>query len=302
MYQRWMKWVGLQSLTGMISRILQKFIGGISLGLAHTIYVTVVMGAVQCLGGAVITKIGKRPIKVAPTLAIGAMAFGILALANSVLSFLTFVPRNGQVGDVGVATFIITLSIIPGAIMDWAIFHHSLKPRQWMGILVAVVAGYTILGLPSLDEAKRLPWWVWLSLINALGMAANQVISQAIKDIDPWLKNFWTGLATTVAGLIVLPFTVELRQLFHYQHVTALTGFGVLEGLVILPYIFANIMAYKDGSRIAEKKLLWMGLTLISTMVMGVVIFHEAVTVWKFAGVALFCVAFVMMQKPTEQS
>lgn len=149
----WIKWAFWQGMFGTCSRLLQKLVGRVSLTFKHTIYATFLVGVVQAIFGAIIARRRKVRLMTSPMNIIGAVSFGIMAAVSTVLSFLTFMHG----GEVGVATFLITLSIILGAFIDWMFFRYPLSLEQWGGVLVAIVAGYLVLGLPSLKQVLHLP-------------------------------------------------------------------------------------------------------------------------------------------------
>ena len=60
-----------------------------------------------------------------------------------------------------------------------------------------------------------------------------------------------------------------------------------------------NVLAYKGGAWIALKKLVMNASYLTMAMIAGIVLFGEDASVTKFAGVALYLVAFVLIDDKT---
>lgn len=296
LYQPWVKWAFLQGASGSASRLMQKVIGKVSENLPHTVYSTLIVGLIQALGGLLIARSRKTPLVIRGRLLAGAVAFGVLAVINTVLSFMTFVPRGGVVADVGVATLIVTLSIVPGAFIDILIFRRHLNIIQWLGVVLSIVAGWAVLNAPSLEEALRLPVWVWLALTNAFFVAVNQGISQWIWDIDPWLKNLWVGVTTIVVSGIAFLFLSSPAEIASYRLVMRLSATAVLIGLAVIALIACNVMAFRNKAQITEKKVVFNGSWLILTMLGGVAFFGEPLTSWKVIGIALFLAGYWLTQ------
>ena len=181
-----MIWTLLEAGTRTLSKLLQKLVGVASTTIGHLFLVTLIIGCVQTIVGFCAVKVQKKKFfgtinnieksGLGPFASIlyvlnkngvaGSIAFGFFAVVNSILSFAAFLYG----AEVGINTFIITLSIIPGAIFDSWFFHNKLTGRIYTGMVLAITAGYSILGWPSLSEAAELPFWIWLSLANALGV------------------------------------------------------------------------------------------------------------------------------------
>lgn len=296
LYQPWVKWAFLQGASGSASRLMQKVIGKVSENLPHTVYSTLIIGVIQALGGLLIARARKTPLGLRGRLLAGSVCFGILAVVNTVLSFMTFVPRNGVVADVGVATLIVTLSIVPGAFIDILIFRRHLNVVQWLGVVLSIIAGWAVLNAPSLEQVKHLPLWVWIALANAFFVAVNQGLSQWIWDIDPWLKNLWVGVTTIVVSAVAFLLLSSPGEIAGYRLVVKLSATSVLIGLAVIALIACNVMAFRNKAQITEKKVVFNGSWLILTMLGGVAFFGEALTGWKIAGIALFLVGYWLTQ------
>lgn len=203
-------------------------------------------------------------------------------------------------GDVGVNVFIITLSIIPGAIVDQLFFGHHLNLRQWLGVGVGILGGYAVLGTPSLQELKSMPLWVWLSFGVMLGATLNQVITQKIRKADIFLHNFWGGLMTVVLCLTALSLLGQMRVVFtNPLTLVKLLVVSFLIGLVVVMMWSFNLLSYKGGASIALKKLVMNGTYLVLAMLGGMIFFGEILTKGKVSGVILYLIAFGLMDDNT---
>lgn len=290
MLEKWMKWTVLEAITKTISKVLQKLIGVSSSSFGHVFYATILVGIVQVIVSLPVVKFQKNSIWVNPLNVLGAVFFGAFAFASTAIVFWTFLFKEAEIG---VNTFIITLSIIPGAFIDWIFFNHKLSVRQWAGMTVAVLAGYAILDCPSLQKITQMPIWIWLSFAAMTAAAINQGITQANKAIDPMVKNFWGGLTTVILGGIGLWYFPVENYPFN------ITACSLLTGVVIIFMWSYNLLSYKGGAYIALKKLVMNGSYLIMATVIGALFFGESITIAKIAGIILFLGAFILMDKNT---
>ncbi|OGY64914.1 MAG: hypothetical protein A3J53_01585 [Candidatus Harrisonbacteria bacterium RIFCSPHIGHO2_02_FULL_40_20] len=293
-----MLWTLAEAATKTSSQLLQKVVGNVSSTVAHAFFATFVIGVVQTIVGAVVC--WRRGTKLLTDFEsiLGSCLFGFFAVVSTVLAFMVFLLG----GDVGTNTFIIILSIVPGAFIDRVFFGHKLSYREWLGIGVAIFAGYSMLGWLSLKEVAGLPLWVWLSFGTMISVAINQGITQKVKKVDPFVKNFWGGLTTLVlcaAGVLVLGsgklFGDFSRPMQNLWLVSAIIG------LIVIGMWSFNLMSYKGGASIALKKLVLNGTYLTTAMLSAIFVFGEALTVAKIAGVFFYLMAFVLMDKGTWQ-
>jgi len=202
MNHNWIKWPLLEGFSKSATKILQKIIGAASTSPAQAMLATMVIGLVQVASGLVAGKLFRKKLIASGKDILGAFFYGVLFGTATILTFVIFLLG----GQVGVNTFIITLAIVPGLLIDWFYFDRKIASRQWLGIVVAIIAGYAILDFPKTAEVARFPLWVWLSFIVMLLLAINQGITQKLKNINPVILNFWGGLAMTVlsfAGLVI---------------------------------------------------------------------------------------------------
>ncbi len=294
--EKWMRWTLAEAGTKTGSKILQKVIGNISTTVAHTFFATLVVGLVQTIGGWIVTRARGTPILTDKESIFGSCLFGFFAVISTVLSFSVFLLG----GDIGVNVFIITLSIIPGALIDRFFFGKKLCWREWLGIGIAIFGGYSVLGWPSLSGVLALPLWVWLSFCVMCSVAINQGITQKVKKVDPFVKNFWGGLTTLTLcaiGVVALGsaklFTDFSRPM---QNLWLAAAIG---GVIVVGMWSFNLMSYKAGASIALKKLVMNGVYLITAMLAGVLLFKESFTIGKMVGIALFVCAFTLMDKGT---
>lgn len=294
--EKWMKWTLCEAGTKTASKVLQKVVGNVSASLAHTFLATMIIGLVQIVAGLVMTRFQKVKLLGDRANIVGSCLFGCFAVVSTVLAFGAFYYG----GDMGVNTFIITLSIIPGALIDRFFFNHKLNGREWSGVFVAILAGYAILGGPSLAEFTKLPLWVWLSFGTMCSVAINQGITQKVKKVDPFVKNFWGGLTTVILCLVALVVLGRVGIIFDFSSsAPKLWAVSVVIGLIVVGMWAFNLLSYKGGAYIALKKLVMNGAYLITAMITGALFFSEKLTSDKLIGIVFYFAAFVLMDKGT---
>src|SRR3989338_5245708 len=294
--QKWMIFTVGEALSKTVAKSLQKAAGIVSTTLAHAFFATFLVGLVQASVGFIVAKRQNRRVLYTRQNVIGACLFGLFAMAITALGFATFVYE----GDIGVSVFLITLSIIPCALIDRVFFKHPLVGRQWIGMAIGLLAGYVILGSPSLREASTLPVWVWMSIAIAVMLAINQAITQKIQNIDPFVKNFWGGVVQVVlggAGTLILGkgFTASISQ----DRLLTLVAVSVIVGFIVVAMWTFNLFAYRGGGTIALKKLVMNAVYLITAMFAGIVFFQESLTPGKVFGVVLYLVSFILFDPST---
>ena len=294
--EKWMKWTLCEAGTKTASKVLQKVVGNMCVSLAHTFLATIVIGLVQIIAGLVMTRLQKVKLFGDHANIIGSCLFGFFAVVSTVLAFGAFYYG----GDMGVNTFIITLSIIPGALIDRFFFNHKLNGREWLGVGVAVLAGYAILGWPSLTEFTKLPFWVWLSFGTMMSVAINQGITQKVKKVDPFVKNFWGGLTTVILCLVALIILGKTGIILDFSgSAPELWLVSAIIGLIVVGMWAFNLLSYKGGAYIALKKLVMNGTYLITAMFCGAMFFGETLSPSKLLGIVFYFGAFVLMDKGT---
>ncbi|MDD4900568.1 MAG: DMT family transporter [Patescibacteria group bacterium] len=294
--EKWMKWTLYEAGTKTAVKILQKVVGNISASLAHVFLATMIIGLVQVITGYAAVRIKGIKLIGDRVDILGSCLSGFFAVFAVVLGCGVFYYD----GDIGVSTFIIAISIVPGALIDRFFFNHRLNRREWLGVAVAILAGYAILGWPSLSEFAKLPLWVWLSFGVMLSTAINQGITQKVKKIDPFVKNFWGGLITFLLCVVILLAIGKSSIIFDFSGSTPkLWAVSALIGLIVVGMWAFNLLSYKGGASIAIKKLVMFGTYLISTMICGILFFGEPASADKGVGVILYFAAFALMDKGT---
>lgn len=287
--QKWILWTVGEAGTKTMSKILQKIVGIASQNFGDTFFATAAIGLVQVISALLFR--GRKVFFVEKQGIIGSVLFGVFATISTVLAFLVFTYG----GQVGTNTFIITLSIVPGALADVVFFKRRLIGRQWLGVFVAVAAGFMVMECPSLQEIISFPLWVWLSFAIMLSATINQVITQLVSaKVDPMANNFWGGGITLILcfiGLAIFPSSGN-------PSIKLLASSGIIGVIVVAMWSF-NLLAYKDGAYLALKKLVLNSCYLAMATIAGLVFFGESFSFEKGAGFILYVLAFALLDKKT---
>lgn len=294
---RWLGWAFAQALSQTAGQIPRKKVALIGPTGIHALLVMFVIGIIQTVTGLGMAYTTHASLVLKKDFA-GAAIFALGAFLSSMLGIAAF----QQGGDIGVVSFIVTMSIIPGTIIDALFFGHHMKRSGWLGILIFLFAGYSILNWPSTEELLRLPSWVWYALGIPVSNAIIEGVTQRFKTMNPWFKNFWGGLVTIACCLIALPF-MSLQTTLH-TITTVKSVFWLWSGLLGLCTVgiwLFNLISYRDGATIAFKKLVVSSTYLLLAMATGVVIFAEPLTRAKIVSLLLYPIAYFLVQRGTKE-
>lgn len=288
---RWIKWAAAEAGFRALSMTLIKVIGSLSSVVAHTILSTLVIGAIQSIvAGGVLT--GKRMTPwVEGRLVFGSILFGVGAFINSVIAIVAYMYG----ANIAIYPFLPLLAIVPGVLIDRVWFGEQLVLRQFIGIAFAIFAGWLVLDAPSLADLLDLPIWAWLGLLNALGLAINQGFTRWVKDVDPWVKNLWGGLATFLLSVVALIFLGHNLEIFLAPEAQRILLWSVAIAFVVIGIWSFNVIAYRDGAVIPTKHIFVNGAYLAVMLFVGFIGFKESVSVVQIGGMGLYLGAFVLV-------
>lgn len=299
MAEPWMKWAVAEGSAKTASRVFQKYTGIVAKSFAGSILTLLVIGLIQMGGGLAGATVRGKHIVVERPQAFAAVMFGVIASIMTVLGVFSFTYPGA---DVGITTFIVTMSIIPGALIDWIFFKHPLNARQWLGVAVFLAAGYAMLNFPEFGMLAALPVWVWLTGGIALLGAVNEGIAQwqgqrKINPLDPFVNNFWIGGTTVICSTLALTIAggwgLSVRLGFWI-------GSAAI-GCIVIGMISFKLLAYQSGGSIALKKLIMQATYLITATILGWVFYAEPLTGGKFVGMIGYVLAFILMDRGTWQ-
>jgi hypothetical protein len=294
----WLKWVFAESVSKTIGRSLLKFVGVSGGSLASVLVVVLVTGIIQMNVGWHVAKMRgeKNPLKNPGWPAFGSVIFGLTAALMLTLGAFAFTYPGAEVG---LTTFIVTMSIIPGAFVDRLFFGTPITTRVWIGIAVFLAAGYATLDFPSLGVLLTPPVWVWITLLGASLSVVNEAVTRklGLTKTSGMTFNFWVGLAKTLmalAGLSVSGGWVSMANLSKAFWLAA-----VVIALNEVAMNTAKLFAYEGGVFIALKKVAERGFYLVLAIMAGWIFYGEEIGVGKALGVLGFAAAFALMDHDT---
>ncbi len=296
----WPAWAVAEGMVKTIQWLLGKLVGSLGRTVEGAVLVTIVTGSAQVVGGAAGTLIRRQSLRVSPRQLLGSLLWGVMAAAAMLLTVLIFTYEGA---DVGVATFIVALSIVPGALLDHLFFGNLLSSRRWIGIGLFILAGYAVLNFPSLATLSSLPVWMWIAVSTSFLAATSEAVSQALArdrqvKLDPWLNNFYAGFAIVLfggVGLLLGDFSRATTA--HLPH-TFWVGSAIF-GALNIPLLAFKLLSYYGGGNIALKKVIVRGTNITLAAVLGWLLFGEVMTWGKVVGIGGYLVAFTVMDDQT---
>jgi len=289
---KWIKWAFAEAGFRALSMTLLKVIGNLSQGLLQIILSTFVIGSIQLIVAAIVIKVNNLRFLTVKRLVIGSIIFGITAFINTVIPFMAFVRD----ANITVYTFITLLAIIPGAIIDRIWFQEQLIMRQYLGIFVAIGAGWLILKTPNLSELLNLPLWVWLAGANAIFLSIGQGITRAIKEVNPWVKNFWGGLTTSILCLVVFSiYNQQIAKILMSPETWLILFWSIAIAFIVIGIWTFNVITYRDGSSVYAKHVVVSGVFMVLIILIGLFIFKEQITIVQSMGIIMYFIAFVLV-------
>lgn len=297
-----MKFAVAEGGTKTVSATASKYVGLTVNSIVVAFFFQLYVSVIQMLGGIFGTRATKGTLRPPEVRAIwSAGFFGVTATAMTVISVYTFMIG----ADLGVRTFLFSMSILPGALIDWLFFGHPLNRRQmFLGIPLFLLAGYTILDFPALDEVIALPAWVWWTLLVAVLAALNEAFSQATAKVDKFgamPNNFWVGLFAIASSLLGLVFLRAIGATFYSLSGKFWLGVAV-SGVAVVAMISFKLLSYKGGGSIALKKVVMKGTYLVTAAIAGVLFYNEPISLGKVLGILGFFVAFAFMDNTTWET
>lgn len=294
--ESWVAWSLLEALSKATNRSLSKLIAGYLDTLGQIFYVQFIVSIIRVFAtGTYVLKKGES-FKVGKKNLIGSFLFGMLALAATFLTLLTF--QLG--GEIGTSTLIlISTSFVVGIIVDRIGFGQKLTSRQWVGVAFGLASGAAIID-PTLSQVgvSSIPW-ILTSYITGMAVGLNQGVSKMISTTRSVMAvNFWAGLITLSGSLVLLLTFATKGAVLPTIDRELVVGVALIMGLVSTLMWAGNILAYKKRAFVAFKKLLSDGVYLTLAMVAGVFWFNESISAIKIAGLILLLIAIALMMKP----
>lgn len=286
-FERWMKWAIIEGFSRAFSGMMAKIIGGLSHTISQFSVVIFIIGLVQGGVGFFVSRVRGIGFFPSRTAVLGCISFGVMAVALTFFAFTVFMLG----GSISMYVFIISLSIIPGAIIDRIFFKCKLNKLQWLGVCFGIIGAYAMFNFPSISTLRNLPLWVGIAFVNMIGVSVNQGITKKIKNINPFVKNFWVGITTFLISFVVLLVLREYGKGMPVKFFVIPWILGI--GTVLL--VLSNLMSYKGGANMAVKNLIDRSSYLIFGTMGGIIFFGEKLFIGQGIGIVCYFIALYLM-------
>jgi hypothetical protein len=255
-----------EGFTKTTVKIFQNLFGRVANNWAHCWFASLIMGITQVVSGLVTAKRYNTTIFVEKTIIIWSCIWGASALISSMGSFVAFLDLKA---DMVVNTFIVTLSLVPGALLGKLFFNEPFTRRTAFGMIVGIFSGWFVLGCPSVSKILSFPIWVWGSLVTMFFNAINNCIDKKITLLNKieekklnrerklnHVKNAWGGLTTAILCLLIIFIIGRGNMFLDFSRQMGWIWFGSIV-IGILVYLMASfsLFAYTDNTTVPLKKL-----------------------------------------------
>ena len=287
---KWLKWSLLEGGTKVAKRFTMAYAGLASRSWDGAYTLSLLGGFIILIGGFIGGRKNNANFWASPKVIMGGLVNGVIVTLITVLGAAAFIYPGA---DAGVITFFSTASIVPGALIDWKFFGRPLSLRQCLGIVVYFLAGMAILDFPSFKELVNLPTWVLIAILLIFIQATNEAVAQSVRKMDTFVINFWSGASTIIFSSIYLSFfgswSFFANASYPFLAIAAITG------LITFGMTTFKLFAYKEHGSIALVKLVVQGTHLVGSVVLGMIILNEVMSLGKVLGMFGFFLAFGMM-------
>ncbi|MFH1822783.1 MAG: hypothetical protein ABH830_03725 [Patescibacteria group bacterium] len=289
----WVKWAFFEGVCRSINTSLMKFVGQGNT-LPGSFFITSIIGFIQMIGGWIIALFRKEKIIMPFSKIYRSIIFGVSASLMTILSIYTFTYAGAEVG---IVSFLVMLSIIPGTIIDRLLFFEKIPKRKIIGIFLYLFTAFIFLeGYKGSGLLFTFPIWLIFPLANAFLLAINEGLTKKIsRQTSPFVNNFYIGLTTVIfsfVGYKLLNVAIDFKQLSFSFWI------GVFFiGLVVILLIASKFLAYYAGGNIAVKQLVTSSAFLIIANFFGVIFFQESWTLGKTLGLPLFIISFLVAHR-----
>lgn len=253
-------------------------------------FVTMIIGIVQAISGFFGARRQGETIKQSGDKIRGSIFFGIVGTVMGFLSLLTFTYPGA---DISVATFLITLTIIPSRLLDRVVYKEKFCLRQYFGLFLYIIVAY-IFVRDFMDPGAllSLPVWAWPSIGIAVLMAINELITKRISAVNIYVNNFWIGATTAIFSALIITVFGGWQYLNFFTLSILLVS--ILLGLNVVFMIIMKQLSYRNKATLTFKPLVMQATYLIAATFLGLVFFSEPLTIGKIIGIPGFIIAFII--------
>ena len=304
--QKWQTYAVAEGASKTISGIFQDIVGKVMATVELGCVAAILIGTVQAIGGFLgfSRKVAKNPEDkslLVPNLRHIRFAiwFGFFAcVPGTILSLYTFTLG----AEFSARTLLIMASIVPGAIfgrMLWGPKTDPLGVSQWTGILLFLIACWSVLGFPT---NFGLDAWVWWTLVITLSQPINEVLSRKTADakLDAFVNNFWVGSSTVLFAGLSLVIWIAIFGASNQRFDLVFAGGSLVIGVIVSCMIIFKLLSYAGGGTIALKKVIMQSTYLVTFTAVGY-LYGQPFTWGHAIAFVLFPIAFGLIDKDTRK-
>ncbi|MFH1523275.1 MAG: DMT family transporter [Patescibacteria group bacterium] len=299
----WIYWAWGEAVAGAISLLIMKKAGLKMEIIDQVIIMVLALSLFQVLISLIIAWIRGEKLFYRRRDFFWLSLFGIVIFFIDILAFVVF----NLGGKMIIFSFIFSLSIIPGAVLDRFWFKKEFSKRQFIGIGVAILATYSMFNWPEIggiNAMRMLPLWIWLSIVASFFAAAIQGISFKIKDTtSPLVMNILGGSMVVMLALLILTARGNLSLLVSTDPPYPLLWMlSIVLGALVVGQWVCNITSYKyKNVFIAMKMLVVRGTFLFLAVLLGVIFLQETFGIAQLIGMILYLGAFILIKEDIWQ-
>jgi len=280
----------LEGLAITINTMLMKLLGISYEKIDSKVFFLILMiGVVQFVSAFFLIK--RNNIVIVHTLKekIYSLLIGCISALMTVLFMSAFILG----ADAGVATFIITLAIIPKIFFDRFLFLETISTRQYLGVIIFL--GLVCILLQSNPNAYlnlNEHTWLWLIILFVVAFlaAVNETVARMISNINIIVSNYYIGIAHIICAVITITIFWAWPIALSYDRIFYAVTF--LMGIVVIATLSCRLRSYRSGSSLMLKSMFLRIFVLVVVILAAYLIYSEPITFGKRIAIAGFPFAF----------
>ena len=218
-----------------------------------------------------------------------------LAPAFAPLSFFNWCYFNAIASSsMSVAAVLLYTSPVFVTLLSALLFRESITPFKLAALVLTFVGCTLVTGLFPLGQESVSFRTILFGLGSGFGYALYSIFGKfALKKYPSSTVTFYTFLFSALFALPLSGLHRDLSRLACWQAIAGALGIGVL--CCILPYLL-----YTEGLRYAEagKAAILATIEPFVAALLGIFLFHEAVTPYKLLGMAAIFSAILLLNRP----
>jgi hypothetical protein len=277
---------------------LFKIIGSLLISLPLFFISTFIVGIIQIIGGLSANLRSRYEVFPRPRYIIGSLLLGVTALYTAIIPMYIFSVSDA---DIALIAFIISIILIPKALLDKFLYRDPITLIQLISIPLFLFGFYAIVGFPSIEQIKIMPFWAWLALSLPIVILIEELITRVscVGVVSPWVKNFWIGVSTTILSFVAF---IVLEPISMFSNILKNLPFEfwflfIVLGLSILTNVFVRQRTFMYGGSVALKKITMISSYLISSLIVGILFFGNLLNFGEVLGVIALIAGYFFVER-----